>query len=153
MRKWRGLLLWVLAGLLGLALLAWAYPRAFPLLPRDWTICRQEAVEIALERLRDLGEPVEDPYVVTVLATNLILERRLSAPETVNSDPRLRSQVTTWEVYIYPPGTVRDDWLYRAVVSLSGELLSLRLRLDPQAEGQPDNPSEGQPLAQSAARN
>lgn len=152
MRKWRGLLLWILAGLCGLALLAWAYPRAFPLLPRDWSICRQEAVEIALERLRDLGEPIEDPYVVTVLSTNLILERRLSDERTVSSDPRLRSQVTTWQVFIYPPGVVRDDWLYRAEVSLAGDLLSLRLQLDPQeraAEGQADRP----PLAASEARN
>jgi hypothetical protein len=154
MRKWRGLLLWVLAGLLGLALLAWAYPRAFPLFPREWTICRQEAVEIALERLRDLGEPIEDPYVVTVLATDLILERRLSAPETVSSDPRLRSQVTTWEVYVYPPGTVRDRWLYKAVVSLSGELLSLRLQLDPQLDGQlSEGQAAGQPLTEAVARN
>jgi hypothetical protein len=154
MRKWRGLLLWVLAGLCGLALLAWAYPRAFPLLPRDWSICRQEAVEIALERLRDLGEPIEDPYIVTVLSTDLILERRLSDQRTVSTDQRLRSQVTNWEVFIYPPGTVRDDWLYRAEVSLAGDLLSLRLRLDPQAAaGQPAGEPEAQPLTELEARN
>ena len=34
---------------------------------------------IALERLTDLGEPVQDPYLVAALDTDLFLERRLSA--------------------------------------------------------------------------
>ena len=38
------------------------FPRAFPFFPRPWSISRAEAVDIALERFRDLGEPVKDPY-------------------------------------------------------------------------------------------
>jgi serine phosphatase RsbU (regulator of sigma subunit) len=134
MRKWRGLLLWVVAGVLGLALLAWAYPRAFELLPRDWKTCRDEAVAIALERLRDLGEPVENPYVVTTLETDLFLERRLSQ-KTEETDPRLRSQVLVWGVYVYDRGELRDNWTYMARVSLDGEVLMLLFRLDPEAPG------------------
>ena len=138
MRSWRGLLLWVVAGALGLALLAWSYPRAFPLLPRDWKISRDEAVAIALERLRDLGEPVQDPYLVALQETDLFLERRLSTlPDQRQEeiDPRLPSQVVHWVVYVYPRGELRENWTYLARVSLSGDLLALRFRPDPQAGG------------------
>jgi len=130
-RHWRGLLLWVAAGAMGLVLFIGFYPRAFPLLPRHWSISRDEAVAVALERLHDLGEPVRDPYVVAVLDTNPFLERRLEGlPE--GAAPDLREQVVSWEVLVYPPGALRDDWVYRAVISLSGDLLALRMRLDPQ---------------------
>ncbi len=141
MRIWRGLLVWVLAGALGLALLAWAYPRAFSLLPQGWRISRDEAVAIALERLRDLGDPVQDPYLVASLNTNFLLERRLSSlpslVDTAETDPRLRSQAVSWLIYVYKRGELQQDWTYVARVSLSGELLTLRLRLDPQAAGKP----------------
>ena len=77
MRNARSLFLWLLAGVAGLVLLVWAYPRAFPFLPGPWSVSRDEAVAIALERLRDLGEPVKDPYVVARLDQDLLLERRL----------------------------------------------------------------------------
>lgn len=139
MRTWRGLLFWVLAGALGFALLMWAYPRAFSFLPHGWRINRDEAVAIALERLRDLGDPVEDPYLVAVLSSDLFLERRLATggPREAEVDPHLRAQVVSWQVFVYRRGDLPTDWTYLASVSLSGDLLALRFRPDPQASGKP----------------
>jgi hypothetical protein len=147
MRKTRDLVLWVLAGALGLALLVWAYPRAFPFLPRNWDLSRDEAVDIALERLRDLGDPVPDAYVVARLAQDPLLERRLQLALGRKSGEELRrtglpEQVNYWEVLIYPRGALSFDWTYQAQISFTGEVLSLRLRLDPQAAGAPISPQE-----------
>lgn len=139
MRNWRGLLLWVVAGVIGLALFINFYPRAFPFLPWRWSVSQEEAVAVALERLRDLGEPVRDPYVVAVLDTNPVLERRLATlPEGIGSD--LREQVVSWQVLVYPPGALREDWIYMARISLSGDLLALRMRLGPQERAQAITP-------------
>ncbi|HEX7182604.1 MAG TPA: PP2C family protein-serine/threonine phosphatase [Thermoanaerobaculia bacterium] len=140
MRKWRDLVLWVLAAALGLALLAGLYRQAFPFLPRDWSFSRQEAVAIALERLRDLGEPVERPYVVALLDNDPLLENRLDAAlERRGAEALWRTglpeRVASWAVLVYARGAQRDDWTYLARVSLSGKVLSVRLRLDPQAAG------------------
>ena len=48
MKRGRGLTLWVAAGVAGVVLLAALYSRAFPFLPRHWTISSDEAVAIAL---------------------------------------------------------------------------------------------------------
>ncbi len=137
MRTRRGLFVWVLVGALGLALLAWAYAQAFSFLPRGWRVSRDEAVAIALERLRDLGEPVEDPYLVATLDADLFLERRLSASgrDGAEIDPHLRAQTLSWLIYLYNRGELRDDWTYLARVSLSGDLLALRFRPNPEAGG------------------
>jgi hypothetical protein len=103
MRNARSLALWLLAGAAGLVLLAWAFPRAFPFAPRQWTASRAEAVDIALERFRDLGPPVKNPYVVARLGQDYLLERRLQlavdrhgwAPDRGS---RLPKQILTWEV-------------------------------------------------------
>ncbi|HSG40543.1 MAG TPA: SpoIIE family protein phosphatase, partial [Thermoanaerobaculia bacterium] len=142
MRNARSLVLWLLAGAAGLALLVWAYPRAFPLLPQSWTISREEAVNIALERLRDLGEPVEDPYIVAILGPDPFLERRLQLAEDRHGTERLREsslpdQVIPWEVYVFPRWAPQTEWTYTAMISPSGEVLSLRRRFDPQEKGSP----------------
>jgi hypothetical protein len=153
MRRSRDLLLWPLLGIAGALLLAWAYPRAFPFLPRPWTVNRDEAVAIALSRLNVLGEPVKDPYVVTSLARDNLRERRLElaldAGETVE---RLRAtglprRIVYWDVMIFPPGALRQEWLYDAEISLAGEILSLRLNLDPQAKGRSISPREARDRA------
>lgn len=149
MRTWRDLVLWVLAGAIGLALLAGLYRRAFPFLPRDGSVSRQEAVAIALERLRDLGEPVERPYVVALLDNDPLLESRLDAAlERRGAEALWRTglpeRVVAWAVLVYGRGAQREDWTYLARISPSGALLSLRLRLDPQAAGAP--------ISQQAAR-
>jgi hypothetical protein len=139
MRHRRDLLLWTVAGVAGLALFIALYPRAFPFLPRHWSISHDEAVAVALERLNDLGEPVRDPYVVAVLDTDPVLERRL---ETVpgGTGSALRDEVVSWQVVVYPRGALPGDWVYMARISLTGDLLALRLRLGPQERAQPITP-------------
>ncbi len=142
MRRSRHLLLWPLIGIAGAVLLAWAYPRAFPLLPQSWSITRDEAVASALARLDVLGDPVEDPYVVATLSRDELLERRLEMsldagePLARLQATGLPKQILYWDVVIYPPGGLRDEWVYRAGISPSGEVLSLLLNLDPRAKGQ-----------------
>ena len=147
MKRGRGLILWVAAGVAGIVLLAALFSRAFPFLPRHWTISRDEAVAIGLERLRDLGEPVRDPYVVVSLDTNSTLERRLDALPG-GAESALRQEVVCWQVVVYPRGALRDDWSYLARVSLSGDLLTLRMRLELPEQAAP-SPS---PLTPQAAR-
>src|ERR1700759_4572661 len=126
MKNARSLAFWLLAGVAGLLLLVWAYPRAFPFLPRHWSVSREEATHIALERVRDLGEPVKDAYVVTHLQRDYFLERRLQlAPdrgqwETVKASGLLR-KVLYWQVIVYPRGAQAYDWTYLADLSMSGE--------------------------------
>jgi len=143
MRNARSLLLWLLAGIAGLVLLIWAYPRAFPFLPERWTVSRAEAVAIALERFRDLGEPVKDPYVVARMDQDSAMERRLQLAadrgRSVRSlrDSDLASQTMQWEVWIYAPGARYSEWTYLADVTPAGQVSMLRLRLDPQAKAAP----------------
>ena len=73
----RNALLWIAAGIAGVVVYWWAYPRYLPFAPRDWQITAREAEAIALERFRDLGEPVARPYVVTTISTDELLEQRL----------------------------------------------------------------------------
>ena len=142
MNKGRYLILWVAAGAIGVALLGGLYPRAFPFLPRHWSISHDEAVAIGLERLHDLGEPVRDPYVVAVLDSDPFLERRLQTvpggPEAAS--PELRKRVLSWGVMVYKRGALRDDWSYMARISLAGDLLALRLRLGDQERAGPITP-------------
>ncbi|HEX9944474.1 MAG TPA: PP2C family protein-serine/threonine phosphatase [Thermoanaerobaculia bacterium] len=150
MRHARSLALWLLAGAAGLVLLIWAYPRAFPFLPQSWSVSRDEAVGIALERLRDLGEPVKNPYVVARLDWDPLLERRLQLARRRQDAESLRrtglpESVSVWEALVYPRGALAQDWTYLAHVSLSGQVLSLRLRLDPR--------DKGAPISQQEARN
>ena len=152
MRNARSLVLWLLAGAAGLALLIWAYPRAFPLLPRDWTVSREEAVNIALERLRDLGEPVKDPYIVAILGPDPRLERRLQLAVDRNGFEKLREtslpgQMITWDIYVFPRGASQSDWTYLASVSPSGDVLMLRRRFDPLEKGSPLPPREARERA------
>jgi hypothetical protein len=129
------LLLWVLAGLAGAVLLVWAWPRAFPFFPRPWEVNQEEAAAIAQERLRVLGEPVQDPFLVVFPASDPLLERRFDLAPALLRDARLRKSGIVWEVFVYPPGSLREDWTYRAKVALDGEVLSLRRRVEPQAKG------------------
>jgi hypothetical protein len=149
MRDARSLALWLLAGAAGLILLVWAYPRAFPFLPEPWSVSRGEAVAIALERFRDLGEPVEDPYMVAVLQRDPVMERRLQLVQDRRGAAALAGtglprQVLFWEIVAYPRGAQLGEWTYAADVSLSGEVFALRLRLDPRVKAAP--------LSQAAAR-
>ncbi len=134
MRNPRELLAWSAVGLAGVALLAWCYPRVFPLLPGGWDVSRSDAEAIALERMRDLGEPVADPYIVVRLRTDFQLERRLQLLATRGLPVDLETwrasepaqALMAWEVRVYAPGAVPGEWTYRALISRTGELLALR---------------------------
>ncbi|HVR95579.1 MAG TPA: PP2C family protein-serine/threonine phosphatase [Thermoanaerobaculia bacterium] len=133
-------------------LLVWGFPRAFPFAARDWQVTREEAIDLALERLRDLGEPVEDPYIVAWLDSDSALERRLQLALRDHDaewlwKSGLPAQVRAWEVYVYPSDALRDDWTYVARVSLSGDVHVLRLRLDPQLPGAPISPQQARDRA------
>ncbi|HEX6203598.1 MAG TPA: hypothetical protein VF100_11390, partial [Thermoanaerobaculia bacterium] len=142
-RRGRGgvaLLGWLVAGAAGLAALVWAFPRVFPFYPERWTIDREEAVAIALERFRDLGEPVEDGFVVGRIGTTPQLENRLlralDDPGTAGAGAlsRLRDsvvarQVFDWQVTVYPPGARPGEWRYRARIASTGEVIDLLLRV------------------------
>ncbi|HEY8021590.1 MAG TPA: PP2C family protein-serine/threonine phosphatase [Thermoanaerobaculia bacterium] len=145
MRSARAVLLWLLLGFAGAALLLWAYPRAFAFLPRHWQIDRRQAIAIALERLRELGPPVEHPYVVARFDTNTLLERRLLLAGRAGQAEAVRrsglaSRVLGWEVTVYPPDALREQWTYQAEVGLDGRISELSLRLDPQDAGRPIAP-------------
>jgi hypothetical protein len=144
MREARDLLIWSAVGLAGVLLLVWTYPSLFPLLPGELSVSRAQARAIALERFRDLGEPVEDPYVVVLLESDIQLERRLQTLANSGFDRRkLRSSVPakaqlTWVVIVYPPAANRQDWTYRAEITTAGEILTLRRqRTGDPADGDP----------------
>ena len=128
-RQWIG---WSLAALLSAAVAVWAFPRALVFYPEEWSLTRRQAVEIALERFRQLGEPLEDPYVVVELDGNVGLEMRLLdrrdsvGLEALRASP-LADQVLRWRVSLYEAGKRPGEWTYRATLSLAGELTSLRL--------------------------
>ncbi|HET9210608.1 MAG TPA: PP2C family protein-serine/threonine phosphatase [Thermoanaerobaculia bacterium] len=157
MRNVRSLVLWLLAGAAGLALLIWAFPRAFPFAPSHWTASRGEAAAIALERFRDLGPPVRNPYVVARLSQDYFLERRLQlAVDRHGWAPvrgsRLPKQILTWEVYVYPKDSPRFEWTYRAEVSLAGEVVYLRRHLDPEEKIPAISPQEARSRAEAFLR-
>ena len=133
MRKvsWLG---WLLAGVLGALAVAWAAPRALPTLPRPWKVTRAEAAAIGLEGIRDLGDPVPDPYVVVRLDGESLLERRLQIAGGAPA-PDLLKRTVDWLVVVYPRGVTSDEWTYQAEVALDGEILALRRRVDPRAPG------------------
>ena len=153
MRTSRNLLLWTLAGFAGVLLLAWAWPRAFPLPGGSWSVNRDEAAAIALERLTDLGSPVPDPYVVTAVNRDFFLERRLHlALDSGDSVDELQAtglpkRIVNWQVFVYPRTGQREEWVYEASVSPAGELLSLQLRLDPLAPGRTISPRQARERA------
>jgi len=137
---------WILAALAGAALIAWAFPRVFPLFPRHWQVTASEAKAVALERVRDLGEPVADPYVVVDFTTSRgLLERRLLlASDDVPMDrlaaSDLARRIFEWRVTLYERGAYPGEWSYRAEIAPDGTLTSLQARVEPDAEGAPIAP-------------
>lgn len=139
---YRSTLIWLAVLLLGALAVVWTFPRAFPFAPRDWTVSRQEARELALERLRDLGELPPDPYVVARMNDDARLEYRLleslrRGQEEAIFAGDLPRRVMHWEVTVYPRGARPKDWSHQALVSFDGRVLSLLRGFDPEAPGEP----------------
>ncbi len=139
---------WVAAALVAAAVIAWAFPRLFPLFPRHWQVTAGEAKAIALERARDLGEPVADPYVVVDFTTARgLLERRLLlSSETVPMEriagSDLARRIFEWRVTLYERGSYPGEWSYRAEVAPDGTLTSLQARVEPDEEIAAIEPAE-----------
>ncbi len=133
------LLGWLLGGALALVLFLWAFPRAFPWLPERWTVSKGEAVATTLERLRDLGDPVANPYVEASLDYDddvgqavWQLEKTGEVPAAVRE--RVRAQTLCWLVRVYERTAHAGEWTYRARIAPSGEIVALRMRLPPEAK-------------------
>ncbi len=77
MKSSRWILGWVAVGIAAALALAWVFPRAHPLYPRDWSVSKIEAETIAVERLRDVGRLPADPYVLTVRDAEPVVEHGL----------------------------------------------------------------------------
>lgn len=121
---------WLAIGVAGLVALVVLYPQTFPLRPQNWTLSRSEAIEVALERFYDLGEPVDDPYVVTRLENALEFEWYALTTATDEQVSGWRGgsaaqEVTKWAVYVYAPGARSQEWVYRAELTLDGRVLEL----------------------------
>jgi len=137
MRRGWGLAIWALLGVVALALLLGTFRSTYRFFPEQWTVSRNEATAIALERFRNLGEPVEDGLVVPVLLTNGTLERSLAnhADETgveALRESTLGRQLLLWQVAVYPPGALSREWTYRARLSTTGEVEELQMRVPPE---------------------
>ena len=132
----RSLFVWLILGTAGALLLVWGHPRVFRYLPDPWTVSKKQAESLALERFRELGEPVADPYVVSKLDEEEFIEARLDEASLdrarIASSP-LVDQTLYWQIRVYPQGARPGEYVYRAEISGDGRLMALRRRLPPEA--------------------
>ena len=134
MKDLRPVLTWIGAGLLAALVLVWAFPRAYPLFPKDWEISKREAQIIGLERLRDLGDLPQSPYIVTRLDEAGALEQRIqnhlgSLDREKWTDSELVKTLLTWEVAVWESGTRAQEWSHHARITPDGEVMELLIRL------------------------
>ena len=128
---WNPWIAWAVAALAGAAVAVWVFPRAIAFAPERWSLTREQARDLALDKLATLGEMPQDPYVVVELDDNPTLEWRLLGFVDDVGAPKLREsplagQVLQWRITVYEPGKRPGEWSYRATLSPSGELTSLR---------------------------
>jgi hypothetical protein len=140
LKKATSALAWIATGIIAALVVAWAFPRAYPLFPRDWDISKAEAQALALERMRDLGELPAEPYVVTQQEEAPALEHRLqqsllSGQVDDLEGSSLMQGLRTWQVTVYEPGATPFEWSYRARVTPHGEVPELMLRVPPDQGG------------------
>ncbi|MDX1502924.1 MAG: PP2C family protein-serine/threonine phosphatase [Thermoanaerobaculia bacterium] len=137
---------WLTAGALGAVLVFLLFRAAFPWAPAEWEVTQREARWLALERLRDLGDPPPRPYVVTRLGSDALLERRLqlegAAPGDSPAVDELARRVFYWEVLVYPRGAAQSAWAYRAAIALNGQPLALRRRAGDSDPAEPGDPRQ-----------
>lgn len=140
MKGIRLVLAWVGAGVVAALVVAWAFPRAYPLFPTDWRISKHEAEMIGLERLRDLGDLPDNSYVITRQDEAGVLEHRLqtnlaSLDRQTVLDSHLAESLLTWEVTVWEPGARAQEWSFHARVTPSGEVTELLRRFPADQEG------------------
>jgi hypothetical protein len=156
-RRNAALAAWALAGVAGMVALLVTFPHVFPFFPRQWTLNREEATAVALERFRDLGEPVAGGLVVAHLGqTQTIEQRLLQALGRVDAE-RLRGsllagQAVDWEVRVYPDGALPQEWRYRARITLDGRVLDLQERVPADEPGDGLEVEEGRRRAEEFLR-
>ncbi|NJL27663.1 MAG: hypothetical protein HC897_07070, partial [Thermoanaerobaculia bacterium] len=141
MKRWRESMVWGTVAILGLVATPWLYRHLFPFAPHGWTTTREQAVELALARFPELGPQVDDPFIVAELHESFLLEKQLhTALDDVGIDELRQSpladRVLDWRISVYPPAAQPGDWTYRATISPSGKLTSLRLQV-PEDEAAP----------------
>ena len=140
MKKFRSILFWVGLAILAAIIIAWAFPRAYPLFPRDWQLSRKEAEAIALERLRDLGDLPPKAYVIGEVNTSRELEHRLLSHLDEIGEEKIRSSrlaraIMTWQITVYDPDSASSQWSNRARLTPQGEVIQLQLRVPSDEEG------------------
>nr|HRC84814.1 hypothetical protein [Thermoanaerobaculia bacterium] len=120
--KNRYLLSWLILGALGLGLFLWAFPRAFPTLPQHWTLARDGAQALALEKFRDLGEPVANAYVETSFQPDYALDRRLQLEGAPPPGAPGTSDVRFLENYVHDNGNVNSQFEHNSYTESDGIL-------------------------------
>ncbi|MEO8504964.1 MAG: PP2C family protein-serine/threonine phosphatase [Acidobacteriota bacterium] len=137
------LLAWLVAGIAAATMVAWAYPRLFPLVHFGWTLSREEAEARALEYARDIGPPIENAYVVTQPHGADLVERRLdlAIPElgaTKLAASPLAERLEVYETTIFPPKGTPREWAYTVTQTMrGGRLLALEAHVQPEVVGKP----------------
>ncbi len=136
----KGVVLWLVLGLLAALALGWLYPRLFPYRYDRWAVSKGEAVDIALERLLDLGDPIDRPYVTASLISDQELEVRLITASGAHvqegyGDSRLSWGLHYWLVRLYERGAPNQEWSYEARVALDGTVTGLRRGTPLEREG------------------
>ena len=140
MKQSRLVLGWIGVGVLAALVIGWAFPRAYPLYPDSWQISKPEAELIGLERLRDLGDLPERPYVVTRHDEAGVLEHRLQgALQSLGREAVVESflaqSLVTWEITVWAPGARAQEWSFHGRVTPSGEVTELLRRIPPEQGG------------------
>lgn len=135
--KPKTLLAWLLAGAAALAVFVWAFPRTFPWLPDRWTVAKRQAIATTLERARDLGAPIANPYIEASIDYSDELGQVIWQIEKSGEVPaamrdRVRSQLLGWEVKIYERTAHAREWTYRGRIAPSGEIAALQMKLHPE---------------------
>jgi len=156
MEKWRFSITWLLGAALAFALALWLFPRVFHV-PEGWETNRDEAIEIALENFERLGEPIDDPYIVTQFDVSYAREKQLrsSGPSSdLENVPEslLKERLLGWRVTVYESGAQSQHWTYRATVSASGALTELMLQVPEQEAAEAISPEEARSQADAFLR-
>ncbi len=142
MQSWRVVVAWGSVALVGFVVSLLVFRSVIVFYPEDWSITRKQAIEIAMEHIPLLGEPVENPYLVAGLTGFAVGEKALhealptSDANTLRAGP-LDDLILRWRVLVYAPGKRQGEWTYRLEISLSGKVLSIQRRVPAEEPGEP----------------